>query len=103
MALFQKMNPRLSLLLALALVLTWSGTPLQAQTKGGQFSGDLEWFQNVFFLDSSVLSDPIPPQYYQQLSSTDASAKATWRRAFVLTCSSILGCGTRTLFAISRE
>ena len=79
-ALFQKMNSRLSLLLALTLGLTWSGTPLQAQTKGGQFSGDLEWFQNVFFLDSSVLSDPIPPQYYQQLSSTDAWMNLNYRQ-----------------------
>ena len=38
----------------------------------GVISGDLELYQNFYFLDSAILSKPIPPQYYQQLSSTDA-------------------------------
>ena len=41
----------------------------RAQTN---FSGSLQLQQNFFVLDSSVLSRPIPPQYYKQLSSTDA-------------------------------
>ena len=46
----------------------------------GQFSGDLELFQNVFFLDSNLLSNPIPPQYYQQLSSTDGWMNINYRQ-----------------------
>lgn len=68
------------------------GTRVMAQNSGtaednnrnmlgnGQFSGDLELFQNVFFLDSNLLSNPIPPQYYQQLSSTDGWMNINYRQ-----------------------
>lgn len=46
----------------------------------GVVTGDLELFQNFFFLDSAVLSNPIPPQYYQQLSSTDAWLNLNYRK-----------------------
>lgn len=46
----------------------------------GVITGDLELFQNFFFLDSAVLSNPIPPQYYQQLSSTDAWLNLNYRK-----------------------
>lgn len=46
----------------------------------GVVTGDLELFQNFFFLDSSVLSNQIPPQYYQQLSSTDAWLNLNYRK-----------------------
>ena len=54
----------------------------KAQNEGGTgtVSGDLELFQNVFFLDSTILSDPIPPQYYQQLSSTDGWMNLNYRQ-----------------------
>ncbi|MFM8837563.1 MAG: DUF6029 family protein, partial [Bacteroidota bacterium] len=78
--LFQKMKTHHRLFLVLTLALAWPGHRLLAQSNGGQFSGDLEWFQNVFFLDSSVLSNPIPPQYYQQLSSTDAWMNLNYRQ-----------------------
>ena len=29
----------------------------------GHITGDFEMFQNFFFLDSNLLSTPIPPQY----------------------------------------
>ncbi len=45
----------------------------------GTLTGDLELYQNFFFLDSSILSQPIPPQYYQQLSSTDAWLNLNYR------------------------
>jgi hypothetical protein len=45
----------------------------------GTVSGDLELFQNFFFLDSNLLSQPIPPQYFQQLSSTDAWLNLKYR------------------------
>nr|MBM3932565.1 hypothetical protein [Sphingomonadales bacterium] len=54
--------------------------PARAQYEGGTVSGDLELFQNVFFLDSTILSDPIPPQYYQQLSSTDGWMNLNYRQ-----------------------
>ncbi|MBM3924239.1 MAG: hypothetical protein FJ338_05135, partial [Sphingomonadales bacterium] len=54
--------------------------PARAQNQGGTVSGDLELFQNVFFLDSTILSDPIPPQYYQQLSSTDGWMNLNYRQ-----------------------
>lgn len=38
----------------------------------GILTGYMEIYQNFFFLDSNILSQPIPPQYYKQLSSTDA-------------------------------
>lgn len=45
----------------------------------GVLTGDVEIFQNFYFLDSAILSDPIPPQYYQQLSSTDAWINLNYR------------------------
>ncbi len=45
----------------------------------GTLTGDLELYQNFFFLDSNILSQPIPPQYYQQLSSTDAWLNLNYR------------------------
>ena len=69
------------------MALAWIGflfltLPAKAQNEGGTgtVSGDLELFQNVFFLDSTILSDPIPPQYYQQLSSTDGWMNLNYRQ-----------------------
>ncbi len=69
------MLKRLILLCSVGLVLQTQ--QIKAQ---GVITGDLEVFQNFFFLDSTILSDPIPPQYYQQLSSTDAWLNLNYRR-----------------------
>lgn len=45
----------------------------------GILTGDMEIYQNFFFLDSNILSQPIPPQYYKQLSSTDAWVNLNYR------------------------
>jgi hypothetical protein len=47
--------------------------------QSGRITGDFELFQNFFFLDSNILSNPIPPQYYQQLSSTEAWLNMNYR------------------------
>lgn len=53
----------------------------QNRAKGqGVLSGDLQVNQNFYFLDSNVLTLPIPPQYYQQLSSTEAWLNTTYRK-----------------------
>lgn len=62
--------------LAVALSFCAFSRPASAQ---GTLSGDLELYQNFFFLDSNILSQPIPPQYYQQLSSTDAWLNLNYR------------------------
>jgi hypothetical protein len=65
--------------LALFAALFTAVQPVFAQSQG-VVTGDLELFQNFFFLDSAILSDPIPPQYYQQLSSTDAWLNLNYRK-----------------------
>ncbi|MFN3530626.1 MAG: DUF6029 family protein [Bacteroidia bacterium] len=65
------------LVLLTGLFVTCSTAFVKAQ---GVITGDLEVFQNFFFLDSAILSDPIPPQYYQQLSSTDAWLNLNYRK-----------------------
>lgn len=70
------MSKRIGLCLLLAIM----GLGSQTAKAQGVISGDLELFQNFFFLDSAILSNPIPPQYYQQLSSTDAWLNLNYRK-----------------------
>ncbi len=45
----------------------------------GVLTGDIQLNQNFFSLDSNILTPPIPPQYSQQLSSTEAWANFNYR------------------------
>lgn len=52
-----------------------------AQLGNGVLSGDLQLNQNFYLLDSSIFpnGNTIPPQYYQQLSSTEAWLNLNYR------------------------